>query len=239
MAGESSRVLKANAVRELGGRVSFNFDDLQQQGQRYLAEVQAEAAALLAQTKAECEALKAEARKAGRDAGLAEGLQTAQLTMEQQVAQRAEQLAAQRVKSALPALQQAADVLRAERDQWIVRWETSAIELSIAIAEKLLRTSLKAFPERADAMIRDALQLAAGQERVDIYLSEADLERLGDQADEIARSTSGCAQVRLIADATLQQGDCRIETQHGEMDASVAAMLGRIADELLGQTLNP
>ena len=239
MAGESSRVLKANAVRELGGRVSFNFDDLQQQGQRYLAEVQAEAAALLEKTRAECEELKVQARKAGREAGLAEGLQTAQLTIEQQVAQRAEQLAVQRVKSALPALQQAAEALRAERDQWVVRWETAAIELSIAIAEKLLRTSLKADPACADAMIREALQLAAGQERVEVYLSGADLERLGDHAEEIVKSTSGCVQVRLIADAALQQGDCRIETQHGEMDASVGAMLGRIADELLGRTLNP
>ena len=48
---ESQRLLKANAVRELGVRVAFNFDDLHQQGDAYLTQVRNQAAELLRDRK--------------------------------------------------------------------------------------------------------------------------------------------------------------------------------------------
>jgi len=235
MAGETPRVLKANAVRELGGRVAFNFEDLRRQGEEYMAGVRAEAEALLAAARREVDALREQARKEGRDAGRAEGLQAAQLTIEQQVAQRAEQMATQRLKTALPALEQAAAALRAERDDWLVRWESTAVELSVAIAGKLVRGVLELEPDRVRNMLREVLQLAAGQSQVAIHLSPTDVERLGADAAEVIRSTSGCAEARLIPDPALAPGDCRIVTQHGEVDARIETMLERITAELLGQ----
>jgi flagellar assembly protein FliH len=235
MAGESPRVLKANAVRELGGRVAFNFEDLRQKGEEYMTGVRAEADALLAAARKEVESLREQARKEGRDAGRAEGLQAAQLTVEQQVAQRAEQVAALRFKTALPALEKAAAALQSERDDWLVRWESTAVELSVAVAGKLVRGVIEVETARVRTMLRDVLQLAAGQSQVVIHLAPADVEQLGVDAAELVRSTSGCADARLIADPELGQGDCRIVTQHGEIDARIETMLDRITAELLGQ----
>lgn len=235
MADGIPRVMKANAVRELGGRVAFNFDDFRKQGEEYMAQMSAEAAALLAGARKEIEALRDQARKEGRDAGRAEGLQAAHLTIEQQIAQRAEQLATQRLRTALPALQQAAAALRAERDDWLVRWESTAVELSVAVAEKLVRGLLNVEPDRVRSMLREVLQLAAGQSQVAIHLAPSDVEQLGADAAEVVRSTSGCAEARLIADPQLSPGDCRIVTQHGEIDARIETMLERITAELLGQ----
>lgn len=234
MAGDLPRVMKANAVRELGGRVAFNFDDFRKQSEEYIAQVRAEAEALLAGARTEIETLREQARKEGREAGRAEGLQAAQLTIEQQVTQRAEQIATKRLVTALPALQQAANALRAERDDWLVRWESTAVELSVAIAEKLVRGVLEVEPDRTRAMLSEVLQLAAGQSQVAIHLAPSDVEQLGVDAAEVVRSTSGCAEARLIADPNLRPGDCRIVTQHGEIDARIETMLERIAAELVG-----
>lgn len=236
MAGEMPRVLKANSVRELGGRVAFNFEDLREKGAEYLAQARAEADALLASARAEVDSLREQARKDGRDAGRAEGLQAAQLTLDQQVSQRAEQVATQRLKTALPALEKAAKTLLAQRDDWLVRWEASAIELAVAIAGKLVRDTLRVEPDRVRTMLREVLQLAAGQSQVTISLSPQDIEQLGADAAEIVRATSGCIDARLVADPTLGAGDCRIITQHGEIDARIDTMLDRVTAELLGQS---
>lgn len=235
MASDTPRVLKANAVRELGGRVAFNFEDLRQKGEEYLAQARAEAEALVSAARQEAAALRDQARREGRETGRAEGLQAAQVTIEQQVAQRAEQLSSQRLRTALPALELAARGLRAQRDDWLVRWETTAIELAVAIAGKVVRGVIQAEPERVRSMLRDVLQLAAGQSQVAISLSPQDVEQLGADAAEVVRSTSGCADARLVADPHLGPGDCRIVTQHGEIDARIDTMLDRMTAELLGQ----
>ena len=170
-----------------------------------------------------------DAHKAGRD----EGLNNAAT----EIKRKADEIAAQRVSdqlaTALPALQSAAAALHAERDQWLIRWESGAIRLGVAIAEKLLQRQLIARPDFATDMIADALRLAAGQPQLTIYLHPDDLAAWGDRGTQIVQSLTACADTTLIPDHQTARGGCRIETREGEIDARVETMLQRIAEELL------
>lgn len=233
MSGSPARVLKAAAARELSSRVAFNFEDLRDQAAAQLAAARQEAVEIVESARREAESLKQKLLTEARENGRKDGLKDAGQLIEQQAAKLADARVAEHLKTTLPALQQAAEALKAERDHWLLRWERAAVELGLAIAEKLLRTNLAVQPELAEGMIAEALQLAAGQTQLRIFWNPDDLTRLGDRAPQIVHSLTACATAELIADPTVRPGGCRIETRHGEIDARLETMLQRIAEELL------
>lgn len=228
-----SRILKANSARELPTRVAFNFEDLREQAAAQLSKAREEAASIVDQARRDAEALRQKTIEEARVQGRKEGLQTAQQTIDQQVKTLVEQRFSEHLTTTLPALAQAAGALREERDHWLLRWEQAAVELGVAIAEKLLKSNLAAKPELAAGMIAEALQLAAGQPQLKVRLHPLDLERLGAHSGAVVQHLKACGMPELIADATISPGGCVIDTQHGEIDARLETMLNRIASELL------
>jgi flagellar assembly protein FliH len=229
-----SHVLKAADARDLGSRVAFNFEDLRHQAAAHLAAAKVEAAAIVEQARRDADALRSKVHTEARDAGRQEGLKDAAALVEQRARKLADERLGEQLNTTLPALTQAATLLRGERDRWLARWEQSAIELGIAVAEKLVRADLTARPQRAHGMIAEALELAIGQPQLRVFLNPQDRACLGDRAEQVVQSLTACATPQLIEDPALLPGDCRIETQHGEVDARLETMLQRIAEELLG-----
>jgi len=228
-----SHVLKANDARGLGSHVAFNFEDLRHQAEAQLAAAKAEAASIVERARRDAEALRITAHADAREAGRQEGLKDAATQIEQRARKLADERLGQQLNTALPALTQAAALLRGERDRWLARWEQAAIELGIAVAEKIVKAELAARPERVREMVAAALELTVGQAQLRVYVNPHDRVFLGDRADQVVQSLTACASAQLIDDPALAPGDCRIETQHGEVDARLETMLQRIAEELL------
>jgi flagellar assembly protein FliH len=228
-----TRLLKANAARDLEAATTFNFADLRQQAVAQISAAQAEAAAIVAQAKQEAAAIRQQAQAEGQSAGRRTGLADAERTIQQQAQSIAEARVREQLQTTLPALTAAAQALAQERDAWIVRWERVAVELGVAIAEKLIRANLVSRPDLAEGMIAEALQLAAGQPQLRVALNPSDLAHLGERAEDVVRSLAACAHPELRADPTLHPGECRLETLHGEVDARIETMLHRVTEELL------
>ena len=223
------RIIKAIAARDLASRAAFNFVDLRHEADSVLAQARREAETLVAQAQSEVEALHERTRVAAREAGLCE----AQMQIERHANEVASRQVDVQLETALPALHAAAEALQAERDRWLIRWEQTAVHVGVAIAEKLLKTQIATRPELASGMIAEALRLAAGQPRVTVHLHPEDLAAWGDRAPRIVESLTACADSTLIADPLVARGGCRIQTQHGEIDARVETMLERLAEELV------
>lgn len=233
MSHDSPRVLKAHSTRQPGPAAVFNFEDLRVHAKAQIDEAQKQAEEILANARNEAEAIRKRSVGEGRDTGRRQGLEEAAAHIDKHARQLTDQRFSEHLKTTLPALTKVATLLQQERDEWLIRWETVAIELGVAIASKLLRSNLTARPELATGMITEALRLAAGQPQLRVFLHPDDLARLGDKAEQVVQSLAACASPELIADATLQPGDCRLETRHGEIDARLDTMLHRIAEELL------
>lgn len=229
----ASAILKAEQARALSPGLAFNFDDLRLQAEAHLAAARTEAAALLESARREAEAVLRQAQQQGWESGRQEGLRDAAQTIATQAEQLAQQRLQERLQTVIPALNQAAQLLRAERDRWLARWETAALELSLAIARKLICAELTARPELVKGMISQALELAIGQAHVRLFLHPDDRRCLGESAEQVVQALTAGATVELVDDATLQRGDCRIETRQGEIDARLETMLQRLAEELL------
>lgn len=236
MTGPSSqRLLKAHAVRAPGAQVVFNYQDLQHQAEAYLEAARQQAQQVIADAESQArtvtDRVTAEIRQQAEQAAAA--------TIEQRIEARAAELAdlrfQQELQTVLPALHQAAEALRSARDQWIQRWESTAVRLGVAIAERLLHTRIAANPQLSTEMVTSALQFAVGATELTVRLSPADYEHLGPRREEVIRSLTSCAQVRIEIDPAIQPGGCLLESRMGEIDARLETMLARITQELLAE----
>lgn len=229
-----SRLLKANVLRNLGAKVAFNYEDLKQQCDEYLAQVRQQADQLLTQAHTEAQQLRNQAQEAGTNAGRQTGLRQAEDQITVRAREIANQMLAERLQHALPALEAAATGLQVERDRWLAAWEQSAVGLSIAIAEKILRAELNKRPELALPIISEALQLAAGQPHVQVSMHPDDIELIQQSGVDITQRLAALGQGELIPDDRIGRGGCYIETQHGVIDARLETQLDRISRELTG-----
>lgn len=229
----SSRLIKANDLRGHGGRIAFNFDDLQARCQEQLNAARSEAARILAEAQAAAAELRLKSTQEGREAGRREGLQESARRIEEQAEAIAEARVAERLGQALPAWEQLVRSLAEEKDRWLGEWESTAVSLCVGIAGRIVRRELAAHPERARELMARALELAAGSPQVTVRLHPDDLALLGPQGSEVVRTLSACSEAALVGDATIERGGCLIETRHGKIDATLETQLQRIADELV------
>ena len=133
---------------------------------------------------------------------------------------RADGIAAVAAKAvALAAREARADELALDR----------SVDLARLLAERLLGEELRQDPARVVALAKRALADARGARRVRVIAHPDDLTRL--QAE---RASLGATLdvLELIADPGRAQGDLRLETEIGVLDAALAPQLERLAKKL-------
>ena len=205
--------------RPLGPRdVPFNFDDLAAEASHYLTEARAEAAQIVAQAQQQAESIRQQAAEAGAQAAV----------------ETVGQMVAEQLSPALSALQQAAADLQRAKQAWLSHWESSAVHLSAAIAARIIRGELHRRPEITLALVREALELAAGSPVVRLHLHPDDHESLGTEVRALIGSMSALGRAEITADATIGRGGCRVETRFGTIDQQFESQLKRIEEELTG-----
>jgi flagellar assembly protein FliH len=158
-------------------------------------------------------------RASGYEAGLFEGRERA----------RAEY--SQRIGSLLAVIDERVEAAVTQVTASWTRTAADAVELGLAVAEAILgRELLVAADPGRDALER-ALRVTPpldGVIRVHLHPEDADLLDLDRLPFADARS------VVVVPDPTLGRGDCRVATEQGDVDATVAAALDRVRAVLGG-----
>jgi flagellar assembly protein FliH len=102
--------------------------------------------------------------------------------------------------------------------------EADLIQLSLAIARRVIRRELAIDPEALHGLVLGALEKLQGQEisRVRVHPAHVALVTAS------LRLNSASAKVEVIADPSRAVGTVIFETQHGNLDASVESQLQEI-----------
>lgn len=217
----------------MSSQIAFNYEDIQSQCQERLKEATRQAKAILEEAHQESAVVRKQAQEAGLGIGRREGLDDAERQVAQRVDELAEKKATQRIRTLLPALEAAAKQVAINRERWLAEWEASAVQLAVAIAGRILRAELAVNPDRARAMISDALQTAAGSTRLRVRLNPEDVVLLGDRAEDVVKSLASCGEATILPDEAIERGGSVVETQHGVIDARLETQLDRILQELM------
>ncbi|MCI0360879.1 MAG: flagellar assembly protein FliH [Planctomycetaceae bacterium] len=138
----------------------------------------------------------------------------------------------QQAQSAIEALGRAASAIEQSREAWQQQWEKHAVTVALAIARRIVRRELAHAPEIAVDLVRQALELASGNQRIVVRMNPADHANLGPQVAKVVEQLRLVGQTQIVADAAIDAGGCKVETDCGTIDAQLAAQLERIAEEL-------
>jgi flagellar biosynthesis/type III secretory pathway protein FliH len=175
------------------------------------------AAEALARAHAEAAALREAARAEGFAAG------------------RAEALAA--LSPAAEAVDAALGAARVERTAAAARLEAEAVELALALAEKVVVGALAVEPERVLEAVRGALRGLMERERVSVLVHPDDLELVCGAFAELAAGLGGIEHADVQAERRVERGGAVLRTPEGDVDARWETKLAR-AREVVAAALS-
>jgi flagellar biosynthesis/type III secretory pathway protein FliH len=187
----------------------------------YLGKVRSEADSIIKQARQEAAGIRAQATEEGRKAAF----QAAEGQLKSKIDEQ--------LVSLIPALKQAVTQILDARQSWQRHWEQHALRVAAAIASRVVRRQIERVPLITLDLVREALQLASGSERITLRLHPDDRAALGEQADKLIGELGSLADVRVQEDPSIGRGGCRVDTEFGSIDQQLETQLARITAELL------
>ena len=213
-------IIKASGPSRPADGGAFNLVDLSDKAERWLDQVRREAADILARAEKDAATLRAKAAEQGKQAAL----QAAERVLDEKVTKQLETL--------LPALKQAIAGIGEARASFLAGWERNTVHLAAAIAARIVRQELTRQPEISLALVREALELAAGSPNVQLGLHPGDHATLAPHIERLTREMTRLGKVEIVADPQVTRGGCRLSTRQGTIDEQIETQLARIEEEL-------
>lgn len=177
---------------------------------------------VLALARAEAEQIRAAAAAEGREAGYAAGLAEAHSA----------------VGPACTALDAAARGIIAAHEEFVSLAEAHAVELALALAEKVIGVTLELRPELVVEIATGALRRAAERDHVVLLVNPDDLQLVRDASGDLSATLGGIRRFEIVPERRVVRGGCLVQTAEGEIDATVLTQLDR-AREVLTAALQP
>jgi len=173
----------------------------------------------------ELEELRQAAQKEGYERGFAQGIADA---VQEGKAQR-EQMAADQAKAVEDFLEAAAFA----RDRVLDESKEDMKQLALAIAEKVIRISLRSSEDILRRMVEAAIEKHKRCEWAHIYIADCDVRGSVNTIPELTAALRGISnRVRVIPMVDDESGTCIIEMPDEILDASVSTQLGNIREVL-------
>ncbi len=169
---------------------------------------------IVAEAEAQAESIAAEARSQGYDAGLTEGLQTAEEQCKEYLLQIAEM-----AKNAA-----------VDRDRMVRMAQRELSALALAIATRVIHREVATDPSVVLSMVESALQRIPVENQVRILVNPEDTELLQSKWSSLLGSLSLGCEVELLPDERVGKGGCLIETRGGMVDSRIETQMARIIE---------
>lgn len=177
----------------------------------------------LAAALARAEVAAAEAAARAREEGFAAGLADAEAHLE----------------PARSALAEAVRAFEARVDGAAAELEQRAVELALALAEKILHTAMEADPSLVASVVTGALRRVVHRDGVVIDVNPADVEIIRLATDRIASELGSLPRLEVTGERRVARGGCVVRTPDGEIDARLETQLQRAAALLLEPAAPP
>jgi flagellar assembly protein FliH len=162
---------------------------------------------------------ESEGFKEGYERGLSKGQIDGQQTANEEASKIVEQFS-----SILNSLQQPLQTTLDEVEQEL-------LELSLAIAKQILQREIKTQPQHLIGIIREAIkQLPTNHRDIVVHLHPDNAHTVR----EVLHEHKTKHHWDIIDDPAVLQGDCQIRSESAFIDASIDAMITRMAVEMMG-----
>jgi len=202
------------AAQELLARAAAEADRMREDARREIAQ-------WWAKRREEDERVREEAREAGYRQGYAEGAEEARRAVHQEYAAMLAEAAA--------VVEQAARMKR----QMIAESEPFLVELSVAIAEKIISRQLTLERRWVIDLVREQLARRKETGTITVCVAPRNFELLREARSELRAAVDSRAELIIVPDSSVRDDGCVIRSDFGSVDARVETQLSEIRRALL------
>lgn len=118
------------------------------------------------------------------------------------------------------------------REEIYERIETEVVEMSLAIARKVIYGATEQEREIVVATAKEAIKRASDREMLKIKINPVDYEVLNKKRTELVQCIDGIKSILFEVDESVQPGGCLIETNQGDIDARIESQVRVIEGEI-------
>ncbi|RKN86523.1 FliH/SctL family protein [Paenibacillus ginsengarvi] len=209
-------VAKEQIIRDAEQYAESVVSQATEDANRLRSEANVEIEAWWSRRRAEDEQLSAQATAAGQELGYQQGYEEA----ERNVRGQYEQL----LGEARSVIENAVLV----KHQLIQESEPFLIELSCAIAEKIVGRQLSIEPEWTIDLVKNVLQRRREQGIITLCVSAQHFQFIVDAREELMLAIDSQAELQIIPDPTVHDHGCVIRSSFGSIDARIDTQLNEI-----------
>ena len=219
---QSVRMEKENA--ELLSRIQALEAEIAKLGAQVDSERRQMTAELESESRKLFERARSEGRAEGQKTGREEGLVQAKKEISAEYAQRFSAL--------VSILESVHETLVAQTDSLIRLLAPKVIRLWQNLLKRMLHKEVALDQETILRVFAGVLQRVSNKERIVVYLAPEDVDLLRDRQGEYADILRGTKHLEFIADTSVDQGSCIVETNLGVYDARWRTQLEQIDSEI-------
>lgn len=137
-----------------------------------------------------------------------------------------------RFATTVQALTQALEDVSRMRDSLAQTGSQDMLRLVMAVAEQVIRTTVTVDPNVVLAIIENALKASIRADSFRVRVNPVDLEGVTKQKPLFLASISGMKNISFEADPQISQGGCRVDSELGDVDATIETQLEAIRQAL-------
>ncbi len=213
--------------------VVLDLGDLQRQAAELKARAQAEADRIVADARAEAQRLTEGAEQRGYDAGFTQGRAEGYPAGEKAGKEQALREAASSLAAIEQAWSEAADRFESERRDMHVEARQSLLQLTLAMAEKIVKRVPAVAPDVVVEQVAEAIDHVARPCDLTVRLHPEDRPLVAEAMPKLAARLDQAQHVELVDDETLTRGGCTIRYGKGRIDATLETQLQRLVEAIL------
>lgn len=120
-----------------------------------------------------------------------------------------------------------------EKKETLEAIEPKVIRLLLQISKSIFGKIIEINPQIIILLIKKGLSEANTMGKMSVHVSKLDYENALAGKHELDEMVGGNAEIEIIKDLTLEQGDCIIETPFGNVDSSFSQQFESIKNEIL------
>ncbi|MBI5827648.1 MAG: hypothetical protein HZB22_07975 [Deltaproteobacteria bacterium] len=110
--------------------------------------------------------------------------------------------------------------------------EKEVVDLCLAIARKAVQIDVERSGDAVMGSVREALKAVVAAGEIVVKINPKDAATLNQYKPELARYGDGVKGVTIEVDDSISKGGCVIETNYGEVDATIDTIMGDIEERL-------
>lgn len=138
----------------------------------------------------------------------------------------------QKAEAALAGLKDVLDEIASFREILYKAVEAEIAGLAIAVARKVVRREVEMRRDVVVESVKAALSVLASAGSVTVKVNPLDLEVMHQFKKDLEKYSGSVKGVSVDADETISRGGCIIETNYGEVDATIEGVFAEIEEKL-------